>query len=63
MIEVTLYHDRNFKAFKRHFPNAEFLGFEYGYYEPSFRVDDTEWEQNKFKLPESCTIVRVEKSN
>lgn len=58
-MEITLYHNRNWKSFKRHFPNAKFLGFGCGYYEPSFRVDDQEWETNKSKLPKSCTVIEI----
>jgi len=62
-MEITLYHYFNFKTFKRHFPNAIFLGFEYGFYKPSFSVNDQDWESNKSKLPKSCTVVKISKAN
>jgi len=62
-MEITLYHNRDFKLLKRHFPNATFLGFEYGYYKPSFSIDDLDWEINKDKLPKSCTVVKISKVN
>jgi hypothetical protein len=59
MIEITLHHDRNFKSFKRIFPNAQFQGFKCGYWGPSFLVPKTEWDANKQRLPKSCTIDDV----
>lgn len=59
-MEITLYHDRNWKSFKRHFPDAKFLGFGFGYYEPTFAVDPQEWENNKAKLPKSCTVIEID---
>ena len=59
MIEIQLHHDRNWKSFKRHFPNAKFIGFECGYWGPTFLVKKSDWENNKNKLPKSCSIDHV----
>jgi hypothetical protein len=59
MKEIILHHDRNREAFLKVFPNAEFLGFGFGYWEPTYKLSDREWQRNKNRLPKSCTIDEV----
>ncbi len=59
MKEIVLHHDRHRKSFQRHFPNAKWLGFECGYWGPSYMVTDKDWQRNKHLLPKSCQIDEV----
>jgi hypothetical protein len=60
--EIILHHDRNRKSFLRHFPDAEWLGFECGYWGPSYLVSDKEWAEKKHLLPKSCSIDEIKTS-
>lgn len=63
-VEVTLFHWRNANSLKKVFPNAKFLYFETeSYYYPSFLISKKEWEENKNKLPKSCSIIEVQEKD
>lgn len=48
--EIQLHHYRNMATFKKHYPNAYFIGFECGYWGPTYLVEEFNG------LPKSCTI-------
>lgn len=57
--EIILHHHRNRKTFERHYPDAKFIGYSCGYYNPTYLVKMFDIN----KLPKSCTINSVNGNN